>query len=397
MRFDPEIYDKDAERELRWFFRWTNEQIWRNKIEKLESSPHFSDADLYQQYLRQKNPLMVTVDHYFNLTRDGKSIAKNLNDFDKRVCGYIKLLNCISRGASPSVLNRLKGSILDDESVKAFLFELDLAIHFFRIGYDVRFTDLEGIGQYDLLVSNGEIELEVECKRKTIDAGRKIKKGDFCLLADILFAELKESARRFAVLVTSNGRMGADQALFKSLARTVQDHLNSEPSVARVGNLEVRIEPLPEGLQIKSDAETFATLTQFKSLFSYYAVFSSRETTIIIRCESAESNKVLDAIYDELKKGASQLSGTRPALLGCLIEEVEDKDWKDLQGGSGLQAVAARLLENSTRRHINLLAFSSDRTPVKREENVVSFAATHFDFWHRNSKFALLKSFLFGS
>ena len=297
--------------------------------------------------------------------------------------GISRLSDQIGRNVSSKVLNRLIGSVTDDESVKGFLFELDLAIHFFRLGYDVRFADLEGVGQYDLLVSDGKIELEVECKRKSIDAGRKIKKGDFHLLADILFAEFKQSMRRFAILVTSDGRMGADQALYRSLVATIKELLESESSVARVENLEVKVELLPDATQIKSDAEAVATLAQFGSSFSYSAVFSGPNTTIAIKCESAEPNKVLDAIYDELKKGASQLSGTRPALLGCLIEEVEDQDWKTLQGGTGLQAVAARLFGNPIRRHVNLLAFSSDRTPPKQEANVVTFAATHLDFWHR--------------
>ena len=320
MRFDPDIYDKEAEREFRRFFRWTGEQTWRSKIAKVNSAPRFSDADAYRQYLRQRNPLMVTINRYFDLARDGKTIAKYLDDFDKRVCGYVKLLNWISRDVSSSILNRLIGSVIDDESVKGFLFELDLAIHFFRLGYDIKFADLEGLGRYDLLVSDGKIELEVECKRKSFDAGRKIKKGDFYLLADILFSELKQSGRRFAILVTSDGRMGADQGLYRSLAATIKELLDGESRAVCVGNLDVKVEPLLDGPQVKSDAEALATLAQFGSSFSYSAVFSSRDTTIAIRCESAEPNKVLDAIYDELKKGASQLSGTRPALLGCLIE-----------------------------------------------------------------------------
>ena len=394
MRFNPEIHDKEAEREFRRFFRWTGEQTWRNKIDKLENAPRFSEADGYRQYLRQRNPLTVSIDHYFKLTREGKRIAKSLDDFDKRVCGYVKLLNCLAHGALPAVLNRLKGSILDDESVKGFLFELDLAIHFFRLGYDVRFADLEGIGQYDLLVSDGGTELEVECKRKSIDAGRKIKKGDFYLLADIVFAELEQSKQRFAILVTSEGRMGAEQGLYRSLAATVKELLKSEAGSAQIGNLKVKVKPLPEGPPIKSDAEALATLAQFGSSFSYSAVFSSPDTTIAIRCESAEPNKVLEAIYDDLKKGASQFSGTRPALLGCLIEEIEDEGWKTLQSGTGLQAVAARLLENPSRRHINLLAFSSDCTPAKREGNILSFSAPHLDFWHREPMYPLPKSFL---
>lgn len=395
MRFNPEIYDQEAEREFQRFFGWTGEQTWRNKIRKLESSPRLSEADVYRQYLRQRNPFTVTVGHYFNLTRDGKSVAKSLDDFDKRVCGYIKLLNGVAHSASSAMLNRLKGSILDDESVKGFLFELDIAVHFFRLDYDVRFADLEGLGQYDLLVSDGKIELEVECKRKSIDAGRKIKKGDFYLLADILFAELKLSRRRFAILVTSEGRMGADQGLYRSLAETVKELLKAESGSLHVANLEVKVKPLPDGPQIQSDAEALTTLAQFGPFYSYQAVFSSADTTIAIRCESAEPNKVLEAIYDELKKGASQLSGTRPALVGCLIEEIEDEGWKALQGGSGLQAVAARLLGNS-RRHINMLAFSSDRTPAQREDNVLSFGATHLDFWHRDPKYPLPKSFVSG-
>jgi hypothetical protein len=84
-------------------------------------------------------------------------------------------------------------------------------------------------------------------------------------------------------------------------------------------------------------------------------------------------------------------------LLRCLIEEIEDEDWEKLQGGTGLQAVAARLLASPARRHINLLAFSSDRTPAKREGDVLSFATTHFDFWHSQPQYELPQSFLFGS
>jgi hypothetical protein len=367
------------------------------KIDKLESSPRFSEADAYRQHLRQRNPLTVTIDHYFKLLRDGRRITKNLDDFDKRVCGYIKLLNCMAHDASSAVLNRLKGSVFDDEAIKGFLFELDLAIHFFHIGYDVKFTDLEGLGNYDLLVFDGKIELEVECKRKSIDAGRRIKKGDFYLLADVLFAELKQSPGRFGIFIKSEGRIGADQRFYRTLAQSVKNLISSETGSVQMGNLEVKLEHLPEGFQVKSDAEALATFAQYDSSFAYYAVFNSRETTILIRCESAEPNKVLDAIYDEKKKGASQLSGTRPALLGCLIEEIEDNDWKALQDGTGLQAVAARLFANPTRQHVNLLAFSSDRTPPKREDKVVSFAATHFDFWHRDPKFTLPKSFVFGA
>ena len=89
------------------------------------------------------------------------------------------------------------------------------------------------------------------------------------------------------------------------------------------------------------------------------------------------------------------LSSRGNALLSeLLIEEVKDKDWEELQQGSGLQAVAARLFRNPSRQHVNLLTFSSDRTPPKRAGNIVSFSATNLKFVNPHPEFPLPKSFL---
>jgi hypothetical protein len=90
----------------------------------------------------------VCIEHYFRLSRQGKQVWKHLDAESFKICGYIRLLNRIAN-ESPSSVNRLKGSSFDDESVKGFLFELDIAIHFFRRGHEVKFVDLEGSGNYD--------------------------------------------------------------------------------------------------------------------------------------------------------------------------------------------------------------------------------------------------------
>lgn len=394
MRFNPEMHDTEVGREFKRFFDWTGRERWRKKVLKYEQLPSLSVADVYRDYLRQRNPLAVCVAHYLNLSKQGKTIWKHLDAESLQMCAYIKLLNRIAQKASKNFLNRLRGNIFDDESIKGFLFELQIAIHFFNRGYDVRFVDLEGSGNYDLLVSKDDLQVEIECKRKSIDAGRKIRKGDFYLLADILFAELKDTGRRLAVLIKSEGRMGADQTLYGALANTVKELLRFDRYAAKVANLKVEIRKLPEDLRIKSELGLAEALVPLDCPFAYYAVASGPESTTIVRCESAEANKVLDAIYDDLKTGASQFSGKRPSFLSCLIEEIEDKDWEELQKGSGLQAVAARLFRNPSRQHVNLLTFSSDRTPPKRAGNVLSFSATNFKFVHPDPKFPLPKSFL---
>jgi hypothetical protein len=393
MRFVAEMYDTEVDKEFRRFFEWTSETIWRSKLDKLTKTPQFSDAAPYRQYLFNKNPLVPCIAKYFSLTRQGQSVARHLDAEEKRICAYLKLLNRMVYEAKEEVLKRLRGSIFDDDSAAAFLFELQLAIHFFRRGYNVDFTDLEGKARYDLLVSDGAQELEVECKRQSIDAGRKIKKGDFYLLADVLFSILHDIKRRFAVLIKSDGRMGADQKLFQALGEAVEASLRTDTTEGAVANLEFTIEKLPDGLNIRSDADAARALRPFYSGSAYYAVFSNPETVIAIKCESANANTVLNAIYEKVKDGASQLSGIRPGLLACFVEEIEDQDWDILRDDSGLKAIGVRLLSSPSRSHVNLVAFSSDQTPPKREGNVLNFSATHVRYWNPNPKFEIPKSF----
>jgi hypothetical protein len=116
--------------------------------------------------------------------------------------------------------------------------------------------------------------------------------------------------------------------------------------------------------------------------------------TLIIGCESTEKDRVLKAIYEDLKRGADQLSKTRPSMLACQIEDLEDDAWERLRGDSGLAAITARLFENTARNHVNLVVYSSDRTPPRKEGGVTSFSATNLSFRNPSAQFSIPESFV---
>jgi hypothetical protein len=89
---------------------------------------------------------------------------------------------------------------------------------------------------------------------------------------------------------------------------------------------------------------------------------------------------VLKAIYEDLKHGAGQLSGTRPSLLACQLEDIDDKDWDELRSGTGLAAMSERLLGSAKRRHVNHVVYSSDKTLPQDEGGFVNFFATNLGF-----------------
>src|SRR4029077_5370180 len=163
MKLIAEIVDKDAHREFRRFLEATGRSNWERKLAKINSLPTFRSPspNAYLSYLTSRNPLVEAIQTYFFLEREGKSLHKNATPDLMKACGYLKVINAILHEGNAAAVRTVQSQVLDDETVRSFLFELDIAINFFRRGHEVKFVDLQGIDTYDLSVSDGESELEV--------------------------------------------------------------------------------------------------------------------------------------------------------------------------------------------------------------------------------------------
>jgi hypothetical protein len=331
------------------------------------------------------------------LEQSGKSVTKHATDTLMKAAGYMYVLNRIAHQGSEKLRHALKGPVLDDDTARSLLFEVDVATNFFTRGYDVEFMDMEAKANYDLLISDGKISLEIECKRKSADAGRKIARSDFYLLADILFSRLLETRKRFLVNLTSDSRMGSDQSAFQKLGDEIGKQVDNHAGCGQIGHIRFEIKYLPSNIRINSDEEAAKILAPYWSGSAHFGILSGKNTTVIIKGESTQQDKVLKAIYEELKHGATQFSKTRPALLACFIEDIDDTAWAELAQKSGLQIMTHRLFSSSDRAHLWRVVYSSDRTPVKRYENNIEFHATTLSWENPSCKFSMPKSFLAGT
>jgi hypothetical protein len=115
--------------------------------------------------------------------------------------------------------------------------------------------------------------------------------------------------------------------------------------------------------------------------------------TLVVACESTYKNRVLRAIYDDLKRGAGQLSGTRPSILACQIEDIYDEDWPHLQGRTGLTMMSNRLLHSSERSHVNFVVYSSNRTPPQTDAGITDFSVTNLRFENRKARHSFRHAF----
>lgn len=388
------VPDTVIAKELHRFLSWTGEKTWKNKIDKVKKLPRLSEQNLYVGYLAAKNPFTSAVNEIFLLNCSGKSVRKHASDALLQAAGYAYVLNRIVHRGSDRLTSGLRGSLLDDDTVRSILFEIDIATHFFRRNYDVEFMDLEGKANYDLLVSDGSVNLEIECKRKSADAGRKISRADFYLLADILFSRLADSRKRVLIDLNCEGRMGLDQSLFAKLADQISKTLDNQADSGQVEHIRFEIKYLPSDLRINSDEEAARILAPYGAGSAHFGILSGKDTTLIVKGGSTQRDKVLKAIYEELKHGATQFSATRPALLACFIEDIDDSSWSELAQNSGLQIITHRLFSPAERSHLLRVVYSSNQTPVKREQNDVEFHAKTLSWENRRCRFSVPKNLL---
>lgn len=124
--------------------------------------------------------------------------------------------------------------------------------------------------------------------------------------------------------------------------------------------ISAQISYLPSGVKIRSDEEAARILSSNWSPDAHYAVISGQRGAVIIRAESQKRDRILKAIFDELEKGADQLSKTKPSILACYIEEIKENEWDLLKDEGGLANMTRAFFMKDRNKHVNLVTYSSE-------------------------------------
>src|SRR5262245_4217923 len=131
MKLIAEIVDKHAHREFRRFLEATGTENWERKIAKFHSLPGFRSPgpNVYSRYLASRNPLVEAIARFLSLEKDGKSLRKNVTPALMKASGYLKVINAVVHQGGTTAVQKVRSLVLDDETVRSFLFELDIAIN----------------------------------------------------------------------------------------------------------------------------------------------------------------------------------------------------------------------------------------------------------------------------
>lgn len=354
-------------REIDRFLANTERKHWEGLIRQFNST----DGIFYKCFLLQRNPLIKPLQEYFDLHSKGKSIWKHRSEGLDFLAEKAFITNRIIQHANEAAKNQIKGRYKNND-IRPLLFELLVVTHFLNNGFDVKLAEYErdsSVGRtFDFLLTKDSIEAEVECKFKSYDAGRKIKRGDFYRLCDEIFKQLKSQKIKCLIEINCLKKLDSNHFKFIETGHKIKTAIYQKKSNLIADNdLSIKINYLPKGLEIKSDE-------QFKSFIEpyhtnntgHFATLSNQETTIIVKAECNRKDLILRAIYNELKDSLDQFSKNKPGLIACYIEGIYPEEWEELQNESGLAAMTYYLFNKENAEHIHTVSYISEveRSPV---------------------------------
>jgi hypothetical protein len=245
----------------------------------------------------------------------------------------VEVHQCLSSAGKLVLTGRIRDALKAENGFASLYLELDMARRLIEAGFELEFSDLEGIARYDLRFWNHRVEGEIECKSLSGDAGRKIHRKDFYRFMDAVSPQMVsrvESSANEVLLVTLNNRLPADtksQLQLRSATRRLLE--NATLKHIQEGFFQIEREPFSKRLASASyqDIKEF-----YKTCRSAYGdnchvsgiLTPNARCLVVMRSEREDDHS--KPIQDALKKATTQLSTTRPGFIAVQFDDIDPCD-----------------------------------------------------------------------
>jgi hypothetical protein len=346
--------------------------LWKKRLDVLEVE-------------QNKNPLLQAYfNHEFYIERSYDAVHRyhkttgrypEIDEQNYELFSFLATLKLVYERLTAKGQARIRGSVRDGlgdkKGISPFAAELRTAVQLMLNGFDVQFTDLEGIDRFDFLVAKGDIAVEIDCKAPSGDVGRQIHGWRFRELANQLtpvLQELVDEGRGHLVKVLLPGNLYGDVKLERALTERIAAAARSRVGVTSVADFSLTILPFELArtpFEIKprvSEEDLAAFLSQRFTLHNVNAVYraSTGKGVAILVIQSARPDRVVEGIYRQLRESANfQFSGSRPAVLCVQLRAMNAAQLQNVaeEPRNGLAAIATRLFGRDTRRHLAGISF----------------------------------------
>jgi len=313
--------------------------------------------------------------------------------------------NCSSADAK-RLVQRIRGAFQRPDNMRAIQLEIVAATHFVQRGYKIVWPEMEGIGNFDILVKDiGTNGLEVECKSVSADKGRKIHRREALEFHHYMEPKLQTLSRNLkkgvAVVLTVPGRLPTSYQQQDLVKRVIGSVISTKSIVLNDGS-DVRVSEFD--MTTLGDIGTVERPTISRAAIDKITATENRECmflgsntgAIIFVLQSRQDDTQLKYVFDTLSESAkNQVSKSRAALFlvdfhgieseGLLNIAKQDKDPK--LPPTALHVAVSKFLGNQDREHVIGVGFLSASALEPELHGVVKSSGTAYVFQKKESRF----------
>jgi hypothetical protein len=361
-----DIHDFEVSNLINKLIRFLGQKEVEGSLDKYRSSLLTSGPVFREYYLKYRHPWWNALTEFIEFEKSGKSVRKNLTQGIKILAGDAKKVSTLQKVMPEAVKKKYKRDLIDDERANDYLFELQIAWHFFLKGYSIKWHEDDSKRHSEFLVKAPDIEFNVECKRISVDASRRIRRKDFYRLAEKVIPKIEDRGFFGIIDIAIEDRLHGSENYLSKLASQISHELSQNrvkgdyeiPS----GSLHLDLKPTV-GIPIDL-YNHFNKMWERKPHKALGAIFAKSKSgkfvdpiELTLMCN--KSDKVLDGIRDRISKAAkSQLDKSKPGLLACYLEGIDDLT--EVANDSGLQVMSSLLLEKESFAHIAAICYSAE-------------------------------------
>ncbi|MEO3435117.1 hypothetical protein [Inquilinus sp. CAU 1745] len=376
MRFQPDLVPADAHKLLNRFIAIVGWNVWKKRFNELDQQraqnifldDFISDSFVIEKALQQAAAYRE---------KHNRWLIKRPDQIDYpmyKLLGFASTTARVYARLSLHGQSRLRGMLRDglknDRGLSAIAFEMEVAGHLLRRGFDVQFHDLEH-GKFDFIACLDGIEIEVECKRASADVGRQIHRRRMAQLGGHFtrsWSGQLDDGGHF-LRVTLPDRLHGEDQIMHAIAETAILALGMKsnfpgptPCTVQYQSFNLAGTPL-EGSVENINIETVHRFTEARFAVpnpQLLIMLQPSRAALLMAVESRKPDQMLKGLYRQLKTGADQLSKNRPGILCVLLADISGPQLIELanaEAPTGLQVTTSELLEAEHRRHLHTIAY----------------------------------------
>ncbi|MGH6793939.1 MAG: hypothetical protein ACREDD_04075 [Methylocella sp.] len=289
--------------------------------------------------------------------------------------GAHRIHKALPGGAQSRFSGCLRNAVNGLHGVRPLAFEIGMAVHLMRQDWDVNFLDYSGSERFDFLIRRDGMEIEVELKSTSGDAGWKIHRQEMNRLADLIAEaaiKLADTQGCHLFRVTIPDRLPSIERELAKIAALVDQAVTNRCCLTD-GCCSIKYDcpNVSDWPDPRNGKEAHEFVEGLFGVSNRHILFCGRErfSVVAVLVESSAPDQALEALADQVKQAADQCSGKRPAVIALQLCDPIDRAELEIMAKtpSGLHFIAGKVFEDSNRLHLDSIAFTVPQLPGQQD------------------------------